>query len=111
MQIELGGKAYQDLQEALRGGEPGQKLDVSLDGQEVHIQIHTVRQVIEFALKDEAVAACKNRHPSPICTRFEHHFHVLMNIPPQTGQQNGGNRSRVTVEMSPGVRMQVQAVE
>ena len=20
---------------------------------------------------------CKNRHPSPICTRFEHHFHVL----------------------------------
>ena len=34
-----------------------------------------------------------------------------MNIPPQTGQQNGGNRSRVTVEMSPGVRLQVQAVE
>ena len=22
-------------------------------------------------------AACKNRHPSPICTRFEHHFHAL----------------------------------
>ena len=21
--------------------------------------------------------ACKNRHPSPICTRFEHHFHAL----------------------------------
>ena len=20
---------------------------------------------------------CKNRHPSPICTRFEHHFHAL----------------------------------
>ena len=35
----------------------------------------------------------------------------MMNIPPQTGQQNGGNRSRVTVEMSPGVRLQVQAVE
>lgn len=35
----------------------------------------------------------------------------LVNIPPQTGQQNGGNRSRVTVEMSPGVRLQVQAVE
>ena len=35
----------------------------------------------------------------------------LLNIPPQTGQQNGGNRSRVTVEMSPGVRLQVQAVE
>lgn len=34
-----------------------------------------------------------------------------MNIPPQTGQQNGGNRSRVTVEMSPGVRLRVQAVE
>ena len=34
-----------------------------------------------------------------------------VNIPPQTGQQNGGNRSRVTVEMSPGVRLQVQAVE
>lgn len=34
-----------------------------------------------------------------------------LNIPPQTGQQNGGNRSRVTVEMSPGVRLQVQAVE
>ena len=28
-----------------------------------------------------------------------------VNIPPQTGQQNGGNRSRVTVEMSPGVRL------
>ena len=35
----------------------------------------------------------------------------ILNIPPQTGQQNGGNRSRVTVEMSPGVRLQVQAVE
>ena len=22
-------------------------------------------------------AGCKNRHPSPICTRFEHHFHAL----------------------------------
>ena len=21
--------------------------------------------------------ACKNRHPSPICTQFEHHFHVV----------------------------------
>ena len=20
---------------------------------------------------------CKNRHPSPICTQFEHHFHAL----------------------------------
>ena len=38
-------------------------------------------------------------------------FAVLLNIPSQTGQQNGGNRSRVTVEMSPGVRLQVQAVE
>ena len=36
---------------------------------------------------------------------------TIVNIPPQTGQQNGGNRSRVTVEMSPGVRLQVQAVE
>ena len=36
---------------------------------------------------------------------------LKVNIPPQTGQQNGGNRSRVTVEMSPGVRLQVQAVE
>ena len=26
---------------------------------------------------DENQEACKNRHPSPICTRFEHHFHVL----------------------------------
>ena len=38
---------------------------------------------------------------------YPHHFWLLekdqMNIPPQTGQQNGGNRSRVTVEMSPGV--------
>lgn len=34
-----------------------------------------------------------------------------LNISPQTGQQNGGNRSRVTVEMSPGVRLRVQAVE
>ena len=24
-----------------------------------------------------AVSTCKNRHPSPICTRFEHHFHAL----------------------------------
>ena len=23
------------------------------------------------------VTGCKNRHPSPICTRFEHHFHAL----------------------------------
>ena len=36
---------------------------------------------------------------------------LKVNIPPQTGQQNGGNRSRVTVEMSPGVRLRVQAVE
>ena len=145
-------------------------------------------------LQNLKIGHCKNRHPSPICTRFEHHFHALkphlhrrsfsdtlpenqrhlialkrhplwhmqklcqlsqlaelrstffrnrnavlcqdvlqlsnplalslefflscvkvfhrlMNIPPQTGQQNGGNRSRVTVEMSPGVRLQVQAVE
>ena len=40
------------------------------------------------------------------CVAVDH-----LNIPPQTGQQNGGNRSRVTVEMSPGVRLQVQAVE
>ena len=39
------------------------------------------------------------------------HMIGQLNIPPQTGQQNGGNRSRVTVEMSPGVRLQVQAVE
>ena len=39
------------------------------------------------------------------------HLDEYVNIPPQTGQQNGGNRSRVTVEMSPGVRLQVQAVE
>ena len=38
-----------------------------------------------------------------------HHDVDIVNIPPQTGQQNGGNRSRVTVEMSPGVRLQVQA--
>ena len=24
-----------------------------------------------------AVSKCKNRHPSPICTQFEHHFHAL----------------------------------
>ena len=35
----------------------------------------------------------------------------LVNIPPQTGQQNGGNRSRDTAETSPGVRLRVQAVE
>ena len=34
-----------------------------------------------------------------------------VNIPPQTGQQNGENRSRDTAETSPGVRLQVQAVE
>ena len=22
-------------------------------------------------------SGCKNRHPSPICTQFEHHFHVV----------------------------------
>lgn len=35
----------------------------------------------------------------------------IVNIPPQTGQQNGENRSRDTAETSPGVRLQVQAVE
>ena len=25
----------------------------------------------------EQIYICKNRHPSPICTRFEHHFHAL----------------------------------
>ena len=25
----------------------------------------------------ETGSQCKNRHPSPICTRFEHHFHAL----------------------------------
>ena len=25
----------------------------------------------------EGMLLCKNRHPSPICTRFEHHFHAL----------------------------------
>ena len=31
-----------------------------------------------FALPMEMfLDRCKNRHPSPICTRFEHHFHVL----------------------------------
>ena len=31
-------------------------------------------------LSDEEAATldwCKNRHPSPICTQFEHHFHAL----------------------------------
>ena len=27
--------------------------------------------------KNIFLAMCKNRHPSPICTRFEHHFHAL----------------------------------
>ena len=29
------------------------------------------------AVEDEVANSCKNRHPSPICTQFEHHFHAL----------------------------------
>ena len=29
------------------------------------------------AARYERNEQCKNRHPSPICTRFEHHFHAL----------------------------------
>ena len=25
----------------------------------------------------KVMITCKNRHPSPICTQFEHHFHAL----------------------------------
>lgn len=49
---------------------------------------------------------------SPEIERQEFEKRVsMLNIPPQTGQQNGENRSRDTAETSPGVRLQVQAVE
>ena len=56
----------------------------------------------------ETLDAEKERKEArPMIYRDERH----LNISPQTGQPNGGNRSRVTVEMSPGVRLRVQAVE
>ena len=39
-----------------------------------HFQEHWDMDAADFA---GMLAGCKNRHPSPICTRFEHHFHVL----------------------------------
>ena len=56
----------------------------------------------QFDLAYSELESCLADHTGP---------EQQLNIPPQTGQQNGGNRSRVTVEMSPGVRLQVQAVE
>ena len=32
---------------------------------------------MRIVLNNPELASCKNRHPRPICTRFEHHFHVL----------------------------------
>ena len=40
---------------------------------ELKMSESTVRR----GVRDLERAGCKNRHPSPICTRFEHHFHVL----------------------------------
>lgn len=34
-----------------------------------------VRRLVDEGIIGKEI--CKNRHPSPICTRFEHHFHVL----------------------------------
>ena len=31
-------------------------------------------QLNEEVIKGQIKELCKNRHPSPICTRFEHHF-------------------------------------
>ena len=34
-------------------------------------------QVLTYHTTNRDGYRCKNRHPSPICTRFEHHFHAL----------------------------------
>lgn len=48
------------------------------------IQLKTQNQRMEqqknmqYRYFSERIAQnCKNRHPSPICTQFEHHFHAL----------------------------------
>ena len=41
-----------------------------------HLDDHFIYYIDDTSL-DGAPHTCKNRHPSPICTRFEHHFHAL----------------------------------
>ena len=46
----------------------------------LHLRIQNTRNCIAFLCTCQGSMEgypCKNRHPSPICTRFEHHFHVL----------------------------------
>ena len=74
-----------------------------LDESENRIRRLLFKMAVEMAVSENILAA--------VCDVNQTELTRLLNIPPQTGQQNGGNRSRVTVEMSPGVRLQVQAVE
>lgn len=70
----------------MMGGQSGQMSMVILDLSELIPENHLLRkinQIISFDFIYDLVApyypanGCKNRHPSPICTRFEHHFHAL----------------------------------
>lgn len=40
-------------------------------------QYYKALKVYEETKSVTKTITCKNRHPSPICTRFEHHFHAL----------------------------------
>ena len=76
-----------------------------------------VAQITVFAAETEPLWRKDRMHPKGqeadfgIVQRRDTLKSRYLNISPQTGQQNGGNRSRDTAETSPGVRLQVQAVE
>ena len=46
-----------------------------LNQQVLRLAAQTVCECVQARHRD--IRICKNRHPSPICTRFEHHFHAL----------------------------------
>ena len=43
------------------------------------VRLYGVDSVVNSRVNADnfVVLACKNRHPSPICTQFERHFHAL----------------------------------
>ena len=49
----------------------------TVDGAPQKIHETICGEQLRMVPEDAVRFYCKNRHPSPICTRFEHHFHAL----------------------------------
>ena len=59
LHVELGGRQFPDLEQALMGCRAGQEMAAQFGGEEVSLRVESVKRVVDLPLRDEAVAALK----------------------------------------------------